>query len=120
MIVQTMRVGQFREEFKQMGRNDSFTYEGLGVLFEYLESLSEDIGEPIEMDVIALCGEYSEMEFDEFVEYHDLKDDVETANYGEEYGNLDDDDKRECIEEYLANEGALVGFTDKTVLFQNM
>jgi hypothetical protein len=33
-----------------MGRGDQFSYEGLIALFDYLEMLEDDIGEPIELD----------------------------------------------------------------------
>jgi hypothetical protein len=46
----------------KMGRGDQFSYEGLIALFDYLEMLEDDIGEPIELDVISLCCEYSEYE----------------------------------------------------------
>lgn len=59
-IVNTLTVGSFRDAFYRMGRGDQFSYAGLGALFEYLENLSADMGEPIELDVIALCCEYSE------------------------------------------------------------
>ena len=29
-------------------------------MFEYLEELAEDLGSPIELDVIGLCSEFSE------------------------------------------------------------
>ena len=60
-IVQSINnVYQFREAFRLAGRMDQFSYEGLEVLFDYLDTLSEDIGEPIELDVVALCCEYYE------------------------------------------------------------
>ena len=46
---------QFREEFKQMGRGDQFTHEGLGLLFDYLDQLSDDCGQQIELDVVGIC-----------------------------------------------------------------
>ena len=45
-----------------MGREDQFTYKGKRALFDYLEEMSEGMDEPIELDVIALCCEYSEYE----------------------------------------------------------
>jgi hypothetical protein len=58
-IVQSINsVHQFREAFRLAGRMDQFSYEGLEVLFDYLDNLSEDIGEPIELDVVALCCNY--------------------------------------------------------------
>jgi hypothetical protein len=60
MIVNTIDQNDFRQAFIAYGRGDQFSYEGLNALFDYLEELSEDIGESIELDVIALCCEFSE------------------------------------------------------------
>ncbi len=53
---------QFMDRFKEMGRDNQFTYDGKSALFDYLEQYEEDTGEEIEMDVIALCCEYAEYE----------------------------------------------------------
>lgn len=50
----------FHDAFINMGRKDQFSYDGRQALFEYLENLAEDTGEPIELDVIALCCDYSD------------------------------------------------------------
>lgn len=72
-IVQTVNsVYQFREAFRLAGRADNFSYEGLEVLFDYLENLSEDIGEPIELDVIALCCEYCESSIEELIDQYNI------------------------------------------------
>ena len=61
MIVDTITsAGHFRDKFREMGRSDNFSYEGLGALFEWLDDLSDSIGEPIELDVIGICCEFSE------------------------------------------------------------
>jgi hypothetical protein len=57
---QTINFSQFCDAFHNMGRGDQFSYEGKKALFEYLEQLSDDCGIEIELDVIALCCEYSE------------------------------------------------------------
>jgi hypothetical protein len=57
---QTINFSQFCDAFHNMGREDQFSYEGKKALFEYLEQLSDDCGIEIELDVIALCCEYSE------------------------------------------------------------
>ena len=65
-IVQSINnVHQFREAFRLAGRMDQFSYEGLEVLFDYLDNLSDDIGEPIELDVIAFCCDYDENSIDD-------------------------------------------------------
>ena len=47
-------------------RKDTFTYEGKKALFDYLLDYEDGTGEEVELDIIALCCEYTE--------YDDLKD----------------------------------------------
>lgn len=53
---QTISKSMFRDAFERMDRKNNFSYEGLGALFDYLEEFGEDF----ELDVVALCCEYSE------------------------------------------------------------
>jgi hypothetical protein len=39
---------------------NNFSYDGLVALFEYFEQYEESTGERIELDVVAICCEYSE------------------------------------------------------------
>ena len=85
MIVDTVTEYTFTEAFRQV-RPENFSYEGLRALYQYLDDLSEDIGEPIELDVIALCCEYSEYEnFEEIRDYyscsHDFTDIDDLRDY---------------------------------------
>lgn len=68
-------VGEFRDSFKRMGREDGWTYEGLGALYEWLEENCPDE----ELDVIGLCCEWSE--------YESL--DKYNEDYGSEYEDFD-------------------------------
>ena len=52
----------FERAFINMGRENQFTYEGKKSLFEYLEQYEDSTGEEIELDIIALCCEYTEFE----------------------------------------------------------
>jgi len=58
----TINVYDFERAFAEMDRKDNFSYEGKKALFDYIESIEEDTGEEIELDVIALCGDFSEYE----------------------------------------------------------
>lgn len=49
----------FESRFRDYKRYDDFGYHGLKALFSYLDSLAEDTGQPIEVDVISLCCDYS-------------------------------------------------------------
>lgn len=101
-IVQTVSIYEFREAFRRMNRQDQFSYEGLGVLFDYLDILSDDIGEPIELDVIALCCEYYESSIEELIENYDI--DVSDAEG-------DEDEIKSIVEEYLQYNTCVCGET---------
>lgn len=53
------------EDFNRVGPGGDFSYAGLRYLFEYLTSLEEDCGKEIELDVIAICCDFSESTIDE-------------------------------------------------------
>ena len=50
----------FENRFRDYDRLDNFRL-GLRDLFNHLQDLAEDTGEPIEIDVIAICCDYSEI-----------------------------------------------------------
>ena len=72
MLVKKVYFNDFLEEFKKFERDEQFSYEGKRALFDYLNDLSEDIGEPIELDIIGICSD--------FTEYSDLKE------FNDDYG----------------------------------
>jgi hypothetical protein len=59
---QSINESQFHDTFVRMNREENFSYEGRKALFEYLEQLGEDCGQEVDLDVIALCCDYSEYE----------------------------------------------------------
>jgi hypothetical protein len=61
----TINVSDFRDAFHRKGRKDSFSYQALGKLFEYLQENYPDS----ELDVVELCCEYSE--YDDLADYND-------------------------------------------------
>ncbi len=67
-MYQSVSFNEFRDAFRHAGRLDQFSSEGMRVLFEHLEQLEEDTGEPIELDVIALCCEWYESSAAEIAE----------------------------------------------------
>jgi hypothetical protein len=57
MLYQTIdNASQFRDQFHRCGRGDQFSYEALGLIFDYLS----DCGSDVELDVVAICCEFSE------------------------------------------------------------
>ena len=59
---QTIDVYGFRRAFERADRKDQFSLRGLTALFDWLEEYEEDTGEEVELDVIALCCDYSEFD----------------------------------------------------------
>ena len=95
----TVSLYDFREAFRTMGRAEQFSYEGLEVLFDYLEQYEEDTGEELELDVVALCCEYCEDTVAEIA-----------ANYSIDLTDCEgEDEQTEVVCEYLENNGAFVG-----------
>ena len=74
----------FQDVFREMGRENQFSYDGLTALFKELTSYEEMYGEEMELDVIALCCEYTEWK--NLKEFQD--------NYGDEYETMEDVENR--------------------------
>ena len=68
----TISLHDFRNAFREC-RPDNFTYEGLERLFDYLEQFDEDCGEEQELDVIAICCDFSEDTIEEVLSDYSLE-----------------------------------------------
>jgi hypothetical protein len=70
MLFQSVNQYTFVEAFERMGRGDQFSRRALVELFHHLDDLSDE--SPIELDVIALCCEWSEYTSTEFEGEHGM------------------------------------------------
>ena len=77
----TVNESQFRDAFMDYGRSNNFSYAGLGELYEYLVNLEDDLGEEFELDVIALCCDYSEYTIEELESAYGYMTDDETDDW---------------------------------------
>ena len=59
-MYQTVNFYDFERAFVTADRADSFSYHGKRALFEYLEEMEDDMGDEIELDVVAICCDFSE------------------------------------------------------------
>lgn len=88
----TINFSSFCDEFRTSGRNNNFSYDAKRALFDYLEQLEEDIGEPIELDIISLCCDYSEDPLADVLENYnvasleELNDHTSIISYDEQTG----------------------------------
>lgn len=55
----------FLSRFEDYNRQSDYSYTGLKALYNYLEMLAAETGEPVELDVIALCCDFNEIRIDE-------------------------------------------------------
>ena len=80
-VIKSLDVYDFRQAFQDYGRGAQFSYNALTALFEWLEELAADTDTPYELDVIALCCEFSE--------YSDLAE-IQADYSGSDIDNIDD------------------------------
>ena len=96
-MITTVRWYDFKDAFDDI-RPDNFSYEGLEALFDYLQMLEDDIGKPIELDVIGLCCDYSE-----YANLKEFQDDC-----GDEYQSLEDIENRTTLIKIENSDGFIV------------
>jgi hypothetical protein len=95
----------FRDEFRACGRADQFSYEALGILFDYLEAYEMDTGEEIELDVVSICCDYSEDTPENIAQSYDI-----------DIGGMDEGQVLDEVIATLEENSAFVGKTDAGAL----
>lgn len=89
---------------------NNFTRSGLIRLFEGLEEFEEDTGEEMELDVIALCCDFTEMTMNEIIDAYD---------YMMDEARLTDDDAYTYVMDWLHNQTWVLGDTESgTIVFR--
>lgn len=97
------------EEFKLYNRHEQFSHEGFAALFNYLEQYSEDTGEPLVLDVIGICCDWSEEH------YKDI-----SQNYGIDLADCADEEEAiEAVMEYLSDNTQVISLSEGKFLYVN-
>jgi hypothetical protein len=99
---QSVNFAAFVDAFHAHQRYDNFGYEALRVIFDYLEEYEDSTGEEIELDVIAICCEFTENVPLEIAKDYSLYID----------DSMSEGEIRDLVEEFLNNETSIVGETD--------
>ena len=99
-MIQTISKCDFKDAFRAYGRTDNFSYEALGLLFDFFEDMEAATEEQIELDVVAICCEYCESTLEDI-----------NQDYNQEFEDLDE------AEEWLQDQTCVVGSTDDTIVF---
>lgn len=71
----------FMEAFRNMDMYDQFGYEALSALFDYIEDVEQDTGVEIDLDVVAICCDYTVSTLKEVRDEYDLDEDVDVLEY---------------------------------------
>lgn len=90
---------QFEQAFKEAGRGEQFSHDGLDALFDYLEEMEESTGEKLELDVIALCCDY--------VEYANLAE-FQSDYSAEEYPDIEAIEARTSVIRIPGSDGFII------------
>lgn len=107
---QTVFWSVFIAAFRDADRLNKFGYDGLRVLFDWLEQYEQACGDKIDLDVVALCCEYSRDSWDSITESYNI--DLSDCK--------DDDERMEAVKEYLEENTLFVGQVgDSDFIYQN-
>jgi hypothetical protein len=83
MIYTQITKHSFIDAFKRSSRSTQFSYEALSAIYAYLEDYSQDSGEDVELDIVAICCEWAEMTWQDVA-----------MSYGVDLSQCTDDDER--------------------------
>lgn len=105
---QTINSYSFRQAFKDAGRESQFSYDALNALFDYFEQYEQDTGESIELDVIAICCEYSEDSYKDIADSYNVPLDSEDSEA----------EQIQQVKDFLETETIMVSEEDGLIVYQ--
>ena len=104
---QTLTFNAFHDAFRDYDRLDNFSYQGLRVLFDWFNEYDESCDHETELDVIAICCEFSESTLDEII-----------SDYSVDISECEDEGERlTATLDHLNDHTMLCGETDSTIIF---
>jgi hypothetical protein len=94
MHITINHVSQFRDAFHHAGRKYQFSYDALGILYEYLEEREPSY----DLDVVDLCCTYAESTLDDLIDNYSI--DVDGV-----------DDKLQAVIDFINDHSVVLGVT---------
>jgi len=104
----TVYFSEFCDYFRKI-RPDNFSYQGLRILFDYIEEIDDSCGIESELDVIGLCCDFAEATWQVIASDYSIEID-ETEN---------EEEQKVQVLDFLADQGTLVGETDHSIIYRN-
>lgn len=119
MIYETVTLSTFQERFETV-RPDSFSRKALEIIFNRLEDLSNEQDEKIELDIVDICTNYSEINI--FNYHKEVIDDIDKDDFESE-GCFDEtaynDALDEAAKEWINSNLEVIDWVDdETVVIQ--
>jgi hypothetical protein len=109
MIYKQITEGDFIDEFIGSSYNDNFTYNGKKALFKYLDDLSDEIDDDIELDICAISSEYTEYELA-------IERAREHSTFSLSDEDLSEDEQEEEALEYLRDNTTVIEFSGGVIV----
>jgi hypothetical protein len=105
-IVQTINTAvQFKQAFIEHGRAEQFSIEALEALFDFYDSM----GDNVELDVIGICCDWSELTWEDCA-----------LSYGIDLDHcIDDDERIGDVLEYMIKHTTATELSNGNILFIN-
>ena len=105
---QTISRCDFHDAFVKHDRLTQFSYEARELMFEHLEQYEDQTGEELELDVIAICCDYSEESFGDIAKNY---------NIGLDHDD-DEETQKQCVIDYLQYHTVYIGETKIGLVYQ--
>lgn len=127
-ITRLHSASELYKEFCKHGRQSNFSADAIDWLWAYLEQLEDDTGTPIEIDVIGLCCDYSEEDYESIASSYNIDLPAREDFMGWD-GDLDEarpdtfdaeeyaEAVREAILDYLRDNTVVLGYDEDSVLY---
>ena len=106
---QSVNFTAFVDAFRAHQRYDQFGYAALKVIFDYLEEYEDSTGVEIELDVIAICCDYT-------VQGHTGIAQDYSIDLSEADGDADDEER--IVLDYLNDNTMVLGQCDTGIVYQ--
>lgn len=109
----TLSTGQAADILSGNPEN-GFSYTGARALIEYLEEIEKDTGEEMELDCVAIRGDFSE-----YSSLQEWAEDYFSDDWRSELGlddDADDDDTDDAIRAYIQDSGTLIEFSGGVIV----
>ena len=105
----TVYFSEFCDYFRQI-RPDNFSYQGLRVLFDHIEEIDNSCGEDSELDVIGLCCDFAESDWQTIAADYDSSIELDKTK--------NEDEQKAQVLDFLADQGVLIGETSDSIVYR--